>query len=384
MPGKVVPALLISILVTVVTGCGGGSHSNNSNSPQDDPGDTSGLAHANYILGADISSIPERIDGGALFIDTDGIEKNLLVLLKNYGFNFIRLRTFVNPSAQYGYASNDSCTGKSEAYNDKDHIVNFAQEVKAAGMGLLLDFHYSDTWADPQKQVIPEAWRGLSSIDALAAQVKAYTVEVIEALVAVGATPDIVQIGNEITPGMLIHIPTIDTDCYGNNSIVNVTVNGSTANWDNFAALLRAGIEGVHQADANIQIMLHIENTEDPNGIINWVENIQSRNVVFDILGLSAYEQWQGPSSAWRATLQTLANHFPDLTFAIAEYNPQRRLLNEIMRDLPNARGLGTFIWEPTQSVGGGDSLFTQQGNTYTAKSLDFAEFDQIRDDFGL
>ena len=135
-----------------------------------------------YILGADVSSMAEQEDRGIVFVDTDGVEKDLLSLLKNHGFNFIRLRTFVEPLNDYGYASDDSCPGKAEAYNDRDHIVALARRVKDAGMGLLLDFHYSDTWADPGKQVIPEAWRGAETVDDLARYVSDYTTDVMQAI----------------------------------------------------------------------------------------------------------------------------------------------------------------------------------------------------------
>jgi arabinogalactan endo-1,4-beta-galactosidase len=337
-----------------------------------------------FILGADISSVQEAVDNGTTYVDTDGQTKNVLELLKNHGFNYVRLRTFVDPSAQYGYASGDSCPAKAEPYNDRDHTLAFAREVKAAGMGYLLDFHYSDTWADPGKQVIPEAWRGISTLDALAEQVRAYTVDVVGAMVAAGARPDMVQVGNEITPGMLIHVPTANTDCYGSNSVVRQGVNGSQNDWDNLATLLRAGIEGVRSVDSTITIMLHIENTESVQGVSSWVRNAQQRGVEFDVLGLSAYEAFQGPSTAWRATLAQLAQSFPDLSFAIAEYNPQRRLLNDIMRELPDGRGVGTFFWEPTQSGSWGQSMFTRQGNSLRANAVDFAEYDQMREDFSL
>jgi arabinogalactan endo-1,4-beta-galactosidase len=352
------------------------------NAPSSDPAPSA--FHASFILGADISSVDEAIDGGALYVDTDGVEKDLLGLLGNHGFNYIRLRTFVNPAADFGYASGNGCPKKAEAYADKDHTIAFAQQIKAAGMGFLLDFHYSDTWADPGKQVIPEAWRDIQTIDALAEQVRAYTADVVVALLAAGARPDMVQVGNEITPGMLIHVPTANTDCYGSNSMLRAGVNGSQANWDNLAALLRAGIAGVRSVDPTIQIMLHIENTESVNGVSGWVRNAQQRGVAFDVLGLSAYEAFQGPSSAWRATLAQLAATFPDLAFAIAEYNPQRRLLNDIMHELPDGRGLGTFFWEPTQSGEWGASMFTRQGNRLIANAADFAEYDQMEADFGL
>ena len=339
---------------------------------------------ADYILGADISSIDETLDFGSVFVDTDGREASLVDILKNHGFNYIRLRTFVDPLADYGYASAASCPGKAEAYADAAHTVAFAQQIKAAGMGLLIDFHYSDTWADPGKQVIPEAWRGLGSIDALAERVSSYTSEVLSALVAAGARPDMVQVGNEITPGMLIHVPTADTDCYGNNSLPSPGPSGSQANWDDLATLLRAGIDAVRAVDPSIDVMLHIENTESAASVADWVDNALARGVELDVLGLSAYEAFQGPSSAWRATLLELAERFPALAFAIAEYNPQRRLLNDIMRELPAGRGLGTFFWEPTQSGAWGQAMFTWQGNRASANAADFAEYDQMKIDFGL
>jgi arabinogalactan endo-1,4-beta-galactosidase len=97
-----------------------------------------------------------------------------------------------------------------------------------------------------------------------------------------------------------------------------------------------------------------------------------------------AYAAFQGPASAWRGTLGQLATNLPDLSFAIAEYNPERRLLNDIMRELPDGRGLGTFFWEPTQSGEWGAALFTWQGNRALANVEDFAEYDQMRVDFGL
>lgn len=340
--------------------------------------------HSAYLIGADISSSAEIVDEGAIFVDTDGEKKGLINLLKNHGFNAIRLRTFVDPSSEYGYASNNGewCEGKAESYNDKKHIIRLAQKVKEADMTLLLDLHYSDTWADPNKQVIPEAWRNLTSIETISEQLKNYTIDVVEALVNAEATPDIIQIGNEITYGMLIHVPTEETDCFGNNSVLNEVVNGGIDNWDNLSLLLKAGIEGVKKVDSNIKIMLHIESTNDVNAVIDWVEEALSHGVEFDVLGLSAYEKWQGPVTQWRSTLITLSETFPDLEFSIVEYNPQRRLVNDIIYDLPNSQGLGSFFWEPTLSGEWGESMFSQEGNIYTAKPDDFSIYDDIKADY--
>lgn len=336
-----------------------------------------------FILGADISSVQEAVDNGTTYRDTDGRVKPMLDLLKNHGFNYVRLRVFVNPLAQFGYASRDRCPGRNQAYCDRDHTVRFAQQIKQANMGLLIDFHYSDTWADPGKQVIPAAWRQLNSIPALAAAVRAHTVDVMRALANAGAKPDMVQIGNEITPGMLIHVPTASSDCFGNNS-VRASVNGSTSNWNSLATLLTAGIEGVREVDSQIKIMLHIENTEDLAGARAWVRNALDRGVRFNVLGLSAYEAFQGPPSTWRNTLDSLAREFPQLSFVIAEYNPSRREANDIVRALPGGRGLGTFFWEPTQSGSWGQSMFTNRRGVLEARPADFAVFDAIRRDYGL
>lgn len=185
-------------------------------------------------------------------MDTDGQTKPLIQLLKNHGFNAVRLRTFVNPDAPYGYArGNGTDCSKAEAYNDTAHTAELGAEVKAAGMQLLVDFHYSDTWADPGKQIIPEAWRDATTIDELATRLSEYTTESLNQLIANGARPDMVQVGNETTPGMLIHVPGPDTDCWGNNSIVNSGVTGqaSNQNWDNLATLFEAGISAVRAVD---------------------------------------------------------------------------------------------------------------------------------------
>lgn len=327
------------------------------------------------------------LDAGGSFVDTDGQKKSILQLLKSHGFNAIRLRTFVDPKAPFGYAegTGGSCS-KAEAYNDAAHTAEFGAEVKAAGMQLLVDFHYSDTWADPGKQIIPEAWRDATSIEDLASRVSTYTTETLNQLIANGARPDMVQVGNETTPGMLIHVPGSQTDCWGNNSNVNTSVNGqaSNQNWDNLATLLKAGTDAVRAVDPDIAVVLHIENTDDIGGVRWWVNSAVSRGVDFDILGLSAYTAFQGEPDVWRDTLETMADEFPELQFLIAEYNPERTQANLIVKGLPNQRGVGTFFWEPTQSGSWGESMFTQNGNTYTARSEDFAEYDTLRTTLGL
>jgi arabinogalactan endo-1,4-beta-galactosidase len=336
-----------------------------------------------FILGADISSVQES---QSTFRDTDGETKTIFAVLKNHGFNYIRVKTFVDPSAPYGYASTaNGCTGFPEPFGDRDHVVAFGKQAKDAGMGFLLNFHYSDVWADPGNQIIPEAWRDATTLTDLASRVKAYTKDVITTAVAAGARPDMVQVGNEITPGMLAHVPGSNTDCWGNNpAAAPAAISGSIANWTNFTTLLKAGIEGVREVDPQIQIMLHIENTDDLNGVRSWLDNVLMRDVEFDVLGLSCYVAFQGQPSVWQSTFSSLATNYPDLKFAIAEYNPERTQANLMMKNLPDSRGLGTFFWEPTRSGEWGNSLFTWQNNVATANSADFEEYDDMRAELGL
>jgi len=341
-----------------------------------------------FMLGADISSVQEASDAGATFVDTDGETKDLLEILANHGFNYVRLRAFVDPGALYGYANPNGQAQfvKAESYCDTEHTLKLARQVKAAGMGFLLDLHYSDNWADPGKQVIPSAWRSVASITELATRVEEYTKDVVQTLVDGGARPDMVQIGNEITPGLLIQVPSADpqADQWGNMNKLTNTVNGSVSNFNNVATLLKAGVSGIHAVDPSIKTMLHIENTKSFPAVRDWVNQVRSRGVKLDVLGLSCYTSYQGSPAIWEDTFEQLAKNLNDISFVIAEYNPERTRANEIMQALPNGRGLGTFFWEPTQSGSWGNALFAIAGSSYVADADAFEEFDALKISLGL
>ena len=125
-------------------------------------------------------------------------------------------------------------------------------------MGFLLDFHYSDNWADPGKQCVPVAWQGYTTITELSAAVHDYTANAITQLIAGGARPDMVQVGNEITPGMLLDVCDANGQPTGPNQVT-----GSTSSWSNLGALLKAGVKGVKDVDTGIKIMLHIDQGGD-------------------------------------------------------------------------------------------------------------------------
>jgi arabinogalactan endo-1,4-beta-galactosidase len=294
--------------------------------------------------------------------------------MKAHGFNYIRLRTFVDPKASDGY-------DKQNGYDDIVHTVDFGKQIKDAGMGLLVDFHYSDNWADPGKQCVPVPWYGATTIAELSTLLHDYTKDAIQKLVAGGARPDMVQIGNEITPGMLIH----RCDSGGQPiSGMNNPVTGSISSWTNLGMLLKAGATAVREVDPTILIALHIDRGNDLTSSRNFIMNATTQGVSFDVFGESCYTAYQGQPSAWMNTFTMLASMFPSMKFIIAEYGPEQRAANDIMWNLPNNRGLGTFNWEPTTQGAWnnpGHDLFRRSGSTYNTQP-DIAAYDQMKIDY--
>jgi arabinogalactan endo-1,4-beta-galactosidase len=328
-----------------------------------------------FLLGADISSVQQAIAEGAQYYDVDGTQKDILVLLKGHGFNFVRLRTFVDPTqAAPDPEGGASAPYSTQGYCDLAHTVTFAQGVKAAGLGFVLDFHYSDTWADPGSQIKPAAWV-TDDLAAITTALHDYTKNAISTLVAAGARPDIVQVGNEITPGI---------------ELTPGVAMGPASNWVQLAQLLRAGVQAIHEVDPGIRIMLHLDRCADPTGSASFIKNAMSNGVPFDVLGQSCYVTYQGPPSGWQTTFTTLAASFPTLKFMMAEYNAdlgdstEIRRANDIVFSLPNHQGLGAFIWEPTESGGWGPGIFTRNGNAYTANPAAFQQYDAMRAAYGL
>jgi arabinogalactan endo-1,4-beta-galactosidase len=308
------------------------------------------------MLGADVSWLLEDEASGAEYYD-GGVQLDLLELLQQRGFNYIRIRTFVNPAAPGGYAA-----GKPEPWCDLAHTIELAQRVKARGMGFLLDFHYSDDWADPGQQRKPEAWSELAFADLVRA-VHDYSFETVSALAAAGVKPDMVQIGNEITPGML----------FPDGS-------SSNENWPQLGQLLKAGSRAVSEVDPSIRIMLHIEKGGDNATTRWWLDNAIAQEVPFQVLGQSCYTEYQGTPQQWQANFDDLVTRYPDLDFVIAEYSQEKRAANDIIHGLPDQRGLGTFIWEPTRWM---EAVFDRQGQRYDGNAL-LDTYSKIAADYGL
>ena len=342
-----------------------------------------------FFNGADISEVQEYERNNTKFYDVDGKERDIFTILKNHGFNSIRLRTFVSPKAKYGYAAS-GCGHDAEAYGDKDHVVAYAKKVKAAGMGLLVDIHYSDVWADPGKQIIPERWRGVNNANAMADSVYAYTKDLMLALKNAGATPDMVQVGNETTPGILIHKPNSKTDCWGNGVDKAATsVNGdmgTAAGKANAAKYFNAGIKAVKEVSPTTKTVLHIERIRQANTVTWWMGVIfDDYKVPADVMGFSAYTAYgDGTPDNWKNLFNTVTTKYSKLEFIVAEYNGgdsdnhykfdgSRKKTREMISGMN--RWIGTFFWEPTIGGAWGAGLFDWKGKDLYANAKAFEEF---------
>ena len=328
-----------------------------------------GTFDASFLIGADITWVQADESRGATY--SDGTQKEVLQLFKEHGFNSVRMRTFVDPRAADGY-------DKQNGFGDLAHTITFGKRVKAAGMHFLVDFHYSDNWADPGKQCVPVAWQNLTTIAELATAVHDYTKDAITQLVAQGARPDMVQVGNEITPGMLIHRCDSGGQPMGNNPVT-----GAISNWTNLGVLLKAGATAVKEVDPSIQVMLHIDRGNNLSTSRSFIMNAMTQGVPFEVFGESCYTAYQGMPSAWMSTFTSLVTSFPSLKFVIAEYGPEQKAANDIMFNLPNQAGLGTYNWEPTHNGAWntGHVLFSASGNRYTS-TADLLLYDQMKIDY--
>jgi len=290
------------------------------------------------MLGADISFLPQLEARGITFSDK-GKPKDAIEILKDHGFNYIRLRIFNNPAADSGYAPK-------KGFCDLAHTQQMAKRIKKAGLKFLLDFHYSDTWADPQKQFKPEAWKDLHGAQ-LTQAVHDYTRDVLLTLKAQGTSPDMVQVGNEINHGLLWP----DGDIHSADSVARL---------DNLAELLKAGVAAVRETTPNSLVMMHIALGGQNEQSVYWLDNMQKRGVTFDVIGESYYPQWHRTIPDLQRNLTDLAKRYPQ-DVVVVEYSERKREVNDVAFNLPDGKGLGTFIWEPLNTW---EQIFDKQGKS--------------------
>ena len=295
-----------------------------------------------FLTGGDISALPKLESLGAVYKDS-GEPGDAIRIMRKHGCTCFRVRLFVNP------------TMKEVVVQDLPYALRLGQRIKVTGASLLLDLHYSDTWADPQKQNKPVAWTNLT-FDALERQVETYTAEVLKAFKQARCLPDIVQVGNEITPGFLWP---------------DGKLSAPEGGWDKFATLLKAGIRGVKKplsASDRVQIMLHVDCGGKEDSTRWFFDHLRERQVAFDLIGLSYYPWWHGGVDKLRKNLSQTAERYDKPIIVVETAYPWRahdetknmnwpmtpqgqeqfvRELVETVRTTPNGLGRGVIWWYP-------------------------------------
>ena len=306
------------------------------------------------IRGGDTSSLYRGEQLGGVYYNSSGTKQNALQILKNGGMNYVRLRVWVNPQDGMN--------------NEATLLASAKQAYSTYGLPILLDLHYSDTWADPGHQSTPAAWSA-DTLSQLESQVYTYSKQVVGDLVAQGTPPAMVQVGNEINGGML-------------------WPDGSTANWPQLAALLKQGVAGVRAARSSTKIALHLAASDSLSTLESWYSTAISDGVSFDVIGISYYDYWHGRLDVLQTDLNGLAAKYgkpvmvaetaypwtmanadsetnsvtssnttldPGYPASSAGQAANLRDVLSIVQAVPNGLGLGAFYWEPTWTAVAGN-----------------------------
>ncbi len=304
-----------------------------------------------FVKGMDVSMIKELEGYGAAYY-LDGRKGDLFEILSRCGVNMIRLRIWQDP-----YDENGNPYGG--GMNDLQTTMELAERAVRNGMSYLLDFHYSDFWADPAKQVKPKAWRGLCG-EKLETAVYLHTVNTLKAMKNEGFVPAMVQVGNEITNGLL-------------------WPDGHIDHREEMAALLQAGMKGVREVCPDTRIMLHLDFGTDNSMYRNWFDKIQPFRLDFDVIGMSYYPHWNGSLQLLLDNMNDVSKRY-DKDIIIAETSigyttdslgcsgvvfseeqekatgypatmaGQEAFLKDLyqaVRSVYGGRGIGVFYWEP-------------------------------------
>jgi arabinogalactan endo-1,4-beta-galactosidase len=309
-----------------------------------------------YILGADISYTLQDEAAGAQYSD-GGQVKPIERILADNGFNFVRLRTFVNPQAAGGYSRQGFC--------DTAHTITMAKRVKSCGMGVFLDFHMSDTWASIGEQHMPSEWVGMTPAQIQAAA-HDYVKKTLDEMTAAGVEPDMVQVGNETNSGMS-----------------GVSMN----NWAEYSGLVNAAIRAVRETDPRIVVFAQHGRPRPDGNFEPWVDKYLSGNpspkIDEDAICGSTYGT-NNNGADWTEEFQYVITKYGKPVMSCEYSDDKRDLLNGIMHGFKNQMGRGTFLWEPTRYPGVNDgTLFTKTGNTYATNAA-MTNYPKLARSYGL
>ena len=352
-----------------------------------------------FYLGADISSLAQVEARGGVYLD-DGKPADAIALFMKHGWTCFRLRIWVDPR---------------DGANGLEYTTKLAKRIKAAGGSFMLDFHYSDWWADPQKQPKPAAWAKLD-FDALEKQTEAYTADVIRTLKAAGATPDFVQIGNEITGGTLwpdaqVKVPLSTVKVFAGDVRVIAPPEpyDDDKQWGHLIRILNADVRGVRSATTpadHVRIIVHIDCGGDWPVTKWYFDHLAKDHVAYDVIGQSFYPNYHGNMQNLRDNLrETIKRYHKDVMVVETAYpsrgaapspgaaknmiwpltpDGQKQFLTELIqtvKEAPDHRGIGVNYWRPeatfvpgaTGGRGGGpdaNSLFDSKGNPLPAMDV--------------
>lgn len=327
-----------------------------------------------FIKGADVSMLPEMEKLGAKFYDVDGKQMDELQIMKNHGINWIRVRIWNNPQDGPGGGGNTT----------EARAIELAQRAHKLGLKVLVDFHYSDWWADPGKQVTPKAWEK-DDEKQLVKDVYTYTKKVVKDFQQAGAEPDMIQVGNEVKSGMLWPIGKLPS------------TDGDKA----FSELMASGLKAVRDADPDrsIKLMVHLPDGGDNAFYQSFFNSLIKDHGVndFDIIGLSYYPFWHGTLDQLSTNINDISARYNKDVIVVETafgytnenfdsqkncYGPAEeqiggfrstvqgqasglRAVMERLANVPNGRGTGMFYWEPDWYAVNGAGWKTGEGNEW-------------------
>ena len=308
--------LIVSMVIS--SGC---SNSKSSSSKAND-----------FVKGADIGWLQQMEATGYKFYGNDGTEQDCFKILKDHGINTVRLRTWVNPN-----------NNKASGHNSKAETVAMAVRAQKWGMRVMINFHYSDSWADPGKQKKPAAWEG-HDFPTLLKDVYDYTFDVMTDLKKAGVSPQWVQVGNE-TPGGMIY------------------PEGSIKNWPLLAQLINSGYDAIKAVSPKSKVILHLDRGNDSARFVSWFDNAKANGAKYDMIGLSYYPWWLDGKPDYTLSIDDLSRNMNNLA---ARYGKEVMVVEvggedtkvqntydmlvavqQKVRSVPNGMGKGVIYWEP-------------------------------------
>lgn len=250
------------------------------------------------LMGGDISMLPKYEEAGTVYRDSSGRAVDALRFFVDNGWNAMRVRLFNDPMKA-------SAESKDEGVcQDIDYVCRLSRRAKDAGMEVMLDFHYSDTWADPSHQTVPDSWKDCSAA-ALCDSVYMFTRNSLIKMKEAGAEPELIQVGNEITNGMIWPIGKINHD--GND------------NWDVLCGLVESGVRACREICPESKIIIHTEKMNNWNLTKVFYTEMEKHKIDYDIIGFSYYPMWHDSLDVMAATLDSAAVCFKDKEVMMVE-----------------------------------------------------------------